>query len=75
LSAKKLISQEDGSNVSTTNNAARQPASTAVISELHCRLAEDDAAPSDTVAWKCIKAEAQARWAGKSIRKGINDAS
>lgn len=38
------------------------PPSTAEKAELDCRLAEDDATPSDTVAWETIKAEAQTRW-------------
>jgi hypothetical protein len=33
-----------------------------VLSELDCRLAEDDASPDDTVAWEAIKEEALARW-------------
>jgi len=33
-----------------------------VFSELDKRIAEDDSTPNDTVAWKTIKAEAQARW-------------
>jgi hypothetical protein len=33
-----------------------------VLSELDCRLAEDDASPDDTVTWEAIKDEAQARW-------------
>ena len=38
------------------------PPSPAERAELDRRLAEDDAAPDDTVAWETIKAEAQARW-------------
>ncbi len=38
------------------------PPSTAEKAELDRRLAEDDAAPNDTVAWETIKTEAQARW-------------
>jgi putative addiction module component (TIGR02574 family) len=38
------------------------PPSTAEKAELDRRLAEDDATPSDTVAWETIKAEAQTRW-------------
>jgi len=38
------------------------PPSTAEKAELDRRLAEDDTAPNDTVAWETIKAEAQARW-------------
>ncbi|MFZ3017304.1 MAG: addiction module protein [Gallionella sp.] len=38
------------------------PPSTSEQAELDRRLAEDNASPNDTVAWKTIKAEAQARW-------------
>lgn len=38
------------------------PPSTAEKAELDRRLAEDEAAPDNTIAWETIKAEAQARW-------------
>jgi putative addiction module component (TIGR02574 family) len=38
------------------------PPSASEKMELDRRLAEDDAAPDDTVAWETIKTEAQARW-------------
>lgn len=38
------------------------PPSSAERAELDRRLAEDDSAPDETIAWKTIKAEAQARW-------------
>ncbi len=33
-----------------------------LIAELDRRLAEDDAAPNDTVSWEVIRADALARW-------------
>jgi hypothetical protein len=33
-----------------------------LVFELERRLAEDDAAPDDTIAWTDIRTEAQARW-------------
>lgn len=38
------------------------PPSLAEKAELDRRLAEDDAAPGDTIAWVTIKTEAQVRW-------------
>ncbi len=38
------------------------PPGKAKRAELDLRLAEDDAAPNDTIAWETIKAESQARW-------------
>lgn len=38
------------------------PPSSAERAELDRRLAEDDSAPDETIAWETIKAEAQARW-------------
>lgn len=37
-----------------------------LFSELELRLAEDDAAPDDTIAWTDIRTEAQARWQQQS---------
>lgn len=38
------------------------PPSPAEKAELDRRLAEDNAAPNDTISWETIKTEAQARW-------------
>lgn len=38
------------------------PPSPAERAELDRRIAEDDAAPGNVVAWESIKAEAQSRW-------------
>ena len=38
------------------------PPSLTEQAELDRRLAEDDSAPDETIAWETIKAEAQTRW-------------
>lgn len=62
MNTKKLIAQTIGCCDSTTNDIGVQLLSTAELSGLDRRLAEDNAAPDDAVNWENIKAEAQARW-------------